>query len=346
MNRNFLIPYTVNNENQIIYSKEINKLININDAIGFNDYTYIISVNDNIINIYSYLNQYNYDETIYLNLENSYNGIYNYVCSGKIDNFINYDYKTKSKRIYALFKNSLNQYLLYYNDEFKELINNDNEEIKYLDKVNYGINLGFTKIKNGVSYLFYIDGNILKSIKIKDLFNDINLIINSGKLNYKCYCYKNNDWEEILINNNLFQLSLINEFTYCCDKINNEIVEYFNIVIKIIELNDYNEILNIQRLIYHIIKINNNIKYCYNYYFGYDKDNQNKIYLTNLIFNNCLMTVDNLNNNSYIIQFINSFDNININYLNLNSELMNKNFYDELQRRKTLNNGLNKYVII
>lgn len=345
LNRNFLIPYTTNNELNYQYDKEYNDLTNINDAIGFNDYTYIISVNDNNINIYSYLNQYNYDETIYLNLEKSYDGNYNYICSGKIDNFINYNFKTKSKRIYALFKNSLNKYLLYYNDEFNEIVNEDNEEIKYLDKVNYGINLGFTKIKNGETYLYYIENNILKSIKIKNLFNDIKLIINVKELNYKSYCYKNNEWEEIEIINNKFKISLINEFTYCCDKINNDIIEYFNFIIKINEIEN-NEIINTQRLIYHIIKIQNDIKYCYNYYFGFDKNNQNIIYLTNLIFNKCLMTVDNLNNNAYIIQFINNtYDNININYLNLNNELMDKEFYNELQRKKTINNGLNKYVI-
>lgn len=342
-NRNFLIPYTLNNDIICDSNKEFNNLTNINDAIGFNDYTYIISVNDNVINIYSYLNQYNYDKDIYLNLEKSYNGNYTYVCSGKIDNLIDYNYKTKSKRIFVLFK-STTDYLIYYNDEFNIITNEDNIEIEYLDKVNYGIKLGFTKIINGKTKLFYIDNNFnIQSIFLNELLtNDFNILANN--INYKCYCYKNDNYEEINIVDNKFNINKINEITYCCDKINNKIIEYFNFIIKLDEIEE-GIITNTQRLIYHIIKYDNEIKYCYNYYLGFDKDNIDKINLTNLIFNNCLMTVDNLNNNAYVIQLLNNFNNININYLNLNDDLIDKDLYKELQLRKTINNGLNKYVM-
>ena len=148
--KNYLVPYYDGNNKEFNYrSYQVNIGV-VKDLIGFDDVTYLISIDnhDNIndIHIMSYDNKFAYEETILLTEENTISiANYNYICSGKIDNLIKWDNISKSKRIFALFgdndnnSNDTKHYLIYYNDTF---INFESQiTISYLEKVNYGIKL-------------------------------------------------------------------------------------------------------------------------------------------------------------------------------------------------------------
>ena len=170
--KNYLVPYYDGNNKEFNYrSYQVNIGV-VKDLIGFDDVTYLISIDnhDNIndIHIMSYDNKFAYEETILLTEENTISiANYNYICSGKIDNLIKWDNISKSKRIFALFgdndnnSNEIKHYLIYYNDTF---INFESQiTIPYLEKVNYGIKLGFIDIVNNQSIIYYlelIDDNI------------------------------------------------------------------------------------------------------------------------------------------------------------------------------------------
>ena len=229
----------------------------------------------------SYDNKFAYEETILLTEENTISiANYNYICSGKIDNLIKWDNISKSKRIFALFgdndnnSNEIKHYLIYYNDTF---INFESQiTIPYLEKVNYGIKLGFIDIVNQsiIYYLELIDDNInVNNVIINSLFTNQTIQIKlDGQLDFNIYVYQGTEWKllnknnegnndyEIIIDEKgnervNIKLSSINEFTYCYDKINEVDYEYMNCIIKILEYDPItNETLNIQRLLYHFIK--------------------------------------------------------------------------------------------
>lgn len=385
--KNFLVPYYDGNDNNYVYEQHLLDIGTIKDIIGFNDTTYLISIDnktdDNFIHIFSYDNKFSYEEKIFLTEENTKNTNeqYVYCCSGKIDEYI--DNNNDVKRIFALFKYSSNDiinFILYYNDNFYNFTSSI--DIPYLEVVNMGMKLGFVDIVENISTIYYLNNNddniTLETQKINEMFNDKNIsILIDGNMNIKLYAYNdtscyyiepikennnenNNENIEIITNENQLisneykiKLSSVNKFTYAYKKINNEDYEYMNCLLKVneIEIIDNEEtIVNVQRFIYHFIKNNNDIKCCYTYYLGYDKDNNtssNKIEpikLTNFIFNNNFMTVDNFTNNLYIIT-LKENNHININYSDLNDTMINSNLYNEIQKRRTINNGSsNKYV--
>lgn len=409
--KNYLVPYYDGNNKEFNYrSYQVNIGV-VKDLIGFDDVTYLISIDnhDNIndIHIMSYDNKFAYEETILLTEENTISiANYNYICSGKIDNLIKWDNISKSKRIFALFgdndnnSNDTKHYLIYYNDTF---INFESQiAIPYLEKVNYGIKLGFIDIVNNQSIIYYlelIDGNInVNNVIINSLFTDQTIQIKlDGQLDFNIYVYQGTEWKLLNKNNESnndnednndyeiiidekgnervnIKLSAINEFTYCYDRINEVDYEYMNCIIKILEYDPItNETLNIQRLLYHFIKqqsISQNqsksFNYLYTYYFGYDKDNTieystdpltiiNPYKLTNIINNSSpndssnainpvlFITVDNLTNNMYLISLLPN-NQVNINFSDFNSHIIDSKLYDEIQHRRTINSGTNKYV--
>lgn len=400
--KNYLVPYYDGNNKEFNYrSYQVNIGV-IKDLIGFDDVTYLISIdNDNDKNIHdihimSYDNKFAYEETILLTEENTISiANYNYICSGKIDNLIEWDNISKSKRIFALFgdnnSNDIKHYLIYYNDTF---INFTSQiTIPYLEKVNYGLKLGFVDNQSIIYYLEIINNSIkINNVIINSLFtNQIIQIKLDGQLNFDIYAYQGTEWKQLKNNNNEgnndyeiiidekgnerinIKLSAINEFTYCYDRINGIDYEYMNCIIKILEYNPITkETLNIQRLLYHFIKqqsISQNqsksFNYLYTYYFGYDKDNTieystdpltiiNPYKLTNIInlslndssnaINPVLfITVDNLTNNMYLISLLQN-NQVNINFSDFNPNIINSKLYDEIQHRRTINSGTNKYV--
>lgn len=405
--KNYLVPYYDGNNKEFNYrSYQVNIGV-VKDLIGFDDVTYLISIDnhDNIndIHIMSYDNKFAYEETILLTEENTISiANYNYICSGKIDNLIKWDNISKSKRIFALFgdndnnSNDTKHYLIYYNDTF---INFDSQiAIPYLEKVNYGIKLGFIDIVNQsiIYYLELIDDNInINNVIINSLFTDQTIQIKlDGQLDFNIYVYQGTEWKPLKNNNNEgnndyeiiidekgnervnIKLSAINEFTYCYDRINEVDYEYMNCIIKILEYDPItNETLNIQRLLYHFIKQStiqnqtNLFNYLYTYFLGYDKDNTieystdpstiiNPYKLTNIInlslndssLNNSnainpvlFITVDNLTNNMYLISLLPN-NQVNINFSDFNSHIIDSKLYDEIQHRRTINSGTNKYV--
>lgn len=400
--KNYLVPYYDGNNKEFNYrSYQVNIGV-VQDLIGFDDVTYLISIDnhDNIndIHIMSYDNKFAYEETILLTEENTISiANYNYICSGKIDNLIEWDNISKSKRIFALFgdnnSNDIKHYLIYYNDTF---INFTSQiTIPYLEKVNYGIKLGFIDIVNQsiIYYLELIDGNInVNTVIINSLFTNQTIQLKlDGQLDFNIYVYQGTEWKllnennegnndyEIIIDEKgnervNIKLSAINEFTYCYDRINEVDYEYMNCIIKILEYDPITkETLNIQRLLYYFIKqqsiLQNQSKsfnYLYTYYFGYDKDNTieystdpltiiNPYKLTNIINNSSLndssnainpvlfITVDNLTNNMYLISLLPN-NQVNINFSDFNSNIINSKLYNEIQHRRTINSGTNKYV--
>ena len=149
-----------------------------------------------------------------------------------------------------------------------------------------------------------------------------------------------------------------------------------NCIIKILEYYPItNETLDIQRLLYHFIKQStiqnqtNLFNYLYTYFLGYDKDNTieystdpstiiNPYKLTNIInlslndssLNNSnsinpvlFITVDNLTNNMYLISLLPN-NQVNINFSDFNSHIIDSKLYNEIQHRRTINSGTNKYV--
>ena len=148
-----------------------------------------------------------------------------------------------------------------------------------------------------------------------------------------------------------------------------------NCIIKILEYDPItNETLNIQRLLYHFIKQStiqnqtNQFNYLYTYFLGYDKDNTieystdpstiiNPYKLTNIIhlplnnsslnnsnsINPLFITIDNLTNNMYLISLLPN-NQVNINFSDFNSHIIDSKLYDEIQHRRTINSGTNKYV--
>ena len=402
--KNYLVPYYDGNNKEFNYrSYQVNIGV-VKDLIGFDDVTYLISIDnhDNIndIHIMSYDNKFAYEETILLTEENTISiANYNYICSGRIDNLIKWDNISKSKRIFALFgdndnnSNEIKHYLIYYNDTF---INFESQiTIPYLEKVNYGIKLGFIDIVNNQSIIYYlelIDGNInVNNVIINSLFTNQTIQIKlDGQLDFNIYVYQGTEWKPLKNNNNEgnndyeiiidekgnervnIKLSAINEFTYCYDRINEVDYEYMNCIIKILEYNPItNETLNIQRLLYHFIKQStiqnqtNLFNYLYTYFLGYDKDNTieystdpsiiiNPYKLTNIInlspndssnaINPVLfITVDNLTNNMYLISLLPN-NQVNINFSDFNSHIIDSKLYNEIQHRRTINSGTNKYV--
>lgn len=400
--KNYLVPYYDGNNKEFNYrSYQVNIGV-VKDLIGFDDVTYLISIDnhDNIndIHIMSYDNKFAYEETILLTEENTISiANYNYICSGKIDNLIKWDNISKSKRIFALFgdndnnSNDTKHYLIYYNDTF---INFESSiAIPYLEKVNYGIKLGFIDIVNQsiIYYLELIDDNInVNNVIINSLFTDQTIQIKlNGQLDFNIYVYQGTEWKllnennegnndyEIIIDEKgnervNIKLSSINEFTYCYDRINEVDYEYMNCIIKILEYDPItNETLNIQRLLYHFIKQStiqnqtNLFNYLYTYFLGYDKDNTieystdpstiiNPYKLTNIIHlspndsSNAInpvlfITVDNLTNNMYLISLLPN-NQVNINFSDFNSYIIDSKLYDEIQHRRTINSGTNKYV--
>ena len=400
--KNYLVPYYDGNNKEFNYrSYQVNIGV-VKDLIGFDDVTYLISIDnhDNIndIHIMSYDNKFAYEETILLTEENTISiANYNYICSGKIDNLIKWDNISKSKRIFALFgdndnnSNEIKHYLIYYNDTF---INFESSiAIPYLEKVNYGIKLGFIDIVNQsiIYYLELIDDNInVNNVIINSLFTDQTIQIKlDGQLDFNIYVYQGTEWKllnennegnndyEIIIDEKgnervNIKLSSINEFTYCYDRINEVDYEYINCIIKILEYDPItNETLNIQRLLYHFIKQStiqnqtNLFNYLYTYFLGYDKDNTieystdpstiiNPYKLTNIIHlspndsSNAInpvlfITVDNLTNNMYLISLLPN-NQVNINFSDFNSHIIDSKLYDEIQHRRTINSGTNKYV--
>ena len=400
--KNYLVPYYDGNNKEFNYrSYQVNIGV-VKDLIGFDDVTYLISIDnhDNIndIHIMSYDNKFAYEETILLTEENTISiANYNYICSGKIDNLIKWDNISKSKRIFALFgdndnnSNDTKHYLIYYNDTF---INFESSiAIPYLEKVNYGIKLGFIDIVNQsiIYYLELIDDNInVNNVIINSLFTNQTIQIKlNGQLDFNIYVYQGTEWKllnennegnndyEIIIDEKgnervNIKLSSINEFTYCYDRINEVDYEYMNCIIKILEYDPItNETLNIQRLLYHFIKQStiqnqtNLFNYLYTYFLGYDKDNTieystdpstiiNPYKLTNIIHlspndsSNAInpvlfITVDNLTNNMYLISLLPN-NQVNINFSDFNSYIIDSKLYDEIQHRRTINSGTNKYV--
>ena len=401
--KNYLVPYYDGNNKEFNYrSYQVNIGV-VKDLIGFDDVTYLISIDnhDNIndIHIMSYDNKFAYEETILLTEENTISiANYNYICSGKIDNLIKWDNISKSKRIFALFgdndnnSNDTKHYLIYYNDTF---INFESSiAIPYLEKVNYGIKLGFIDIVNNQSIIYYlelIDDNInVNNVIINSLFTNQTIQIKlNGQLDFNIYVYQGTEWKllnennegnndyEIIIDEKgnervNIKLSSINEFTYCYDRINEVDYEYMNCIIKILEYDPItNETLNIQRLLYHFIKQStiqnqtNLFNYLYTYFLGYDKDNTieystdpstiiNPYKLTNIIHlspndsSNAInpvlfITVDNLTNNMYLISLLPN-NQVNINFSDFNSYIIDSKLYDEIQHRRTINSGTNKYV--
>ena len=401
--KNYLVPYYDGNNKEFNYrSYQVNIGV-VKDLIGFDDVTYLISIDnhDNIndIHIMSYDNKFAYEETILLTEENTISiANYNYICSGKIDNLIKWDNISKSKRIFALFgdndnnSNDTKHYLIYYNDTF---INFESSiAIPYLEKVNYGIKLGFIDIVNNQSIIYYlelIDDNInVNNVIINSLFTNQTIQIKlDGQLDFNIYVYQGTEWKllnennegnndyEIIIDEKgnervNIKLSSINEFTYCYDRINEVDYEYMNCIIKILEYDPItNETLNIQRLLYHFIKQStiqnqtNLFNYLYTYFLGYDKDNTieystdpstiiNPYKLTNIIHlspndsSNAInpvlfITVDNLTNNMYLISLLPN-NQVNINFSDFNSYIIDSKLYDEIQHRRTINSGTNKYV--
>ena len=400
--KNYLVPYYDGNNKEFNYrSYQVNIGV-VKDLIGFDDVTYLISIDnhDNIndIHIMSYDNKFAYEETILLTEENTISiANYNYICSGKIDNLIKWDNISKSKRIFALFgdndnnSNEIKHYLIYYNDTF---INFESSiAIPYLEKVNYGIKLGFIDIVNQsiIYYLELIDDNInVNNVIINSLFTDQTIQIKlDGQLDFNIYVYQGTEWKllnennegnndyEIIIDEKgnervNIKLSSINEFTYCYDRINEVDYEYINCIIKILEYDPItNETVNIQRLLYHFIKQStiqnqtNLFNYLYTYFLGYDKDNTieystdpstiiNPYKLTNIIHlspndsSNAInpvlfITVDNLTNNMYLISLLPN-NQVNINFSDFNSYIIDSKLYDEIQHRRTINSGTNKYV--
>ena len=400
--KNYLVPYYDGNNKEFNYrSYQVNIGV-VKDLIGFDDVTYLISIDnhDNIndIHIMSYDNKFAYEETILLTEENTISiANYNYICSGKIDNLIKWDNISKSKRIFALFgdndnnSNEIKHYLIYYNDTF---INFESSiAIPYLEKVNYGIKLGFIDIVNQsiIYYLELIDDNInVNNVIINSLFTNQTIQIKlDGQLDFNIYVYQGTEWKllnennegnndyEIIIDEKgnervNIKLSSINEFTYCYDRINEVDYEYMNCIIKILEYDPItNETLNIQRLLYHFIKQStiqnqtNLFNYLYTYFLGYDKDNTieystdpstiiNPYKLTNIIHlspndsSNAInpvlfITVDNLTNNMYLISLLPN-NQVNINFSDFNSHIIDSKLYDEIQHRRTINSGTNKYV--
>ena len=406
--KNYLVPYYDGNNKEFNYrSYQVNIGV-VKDLIGFDDVTYLISIDnhDNIndIHIMSYDNKFAYEETILLTEENTISiANYNYICSGKIDNLIKWDNISKSKRIFALFgdndnnSNEIKHYLIYYNDTF---INFTSQiAIPYLEKVNYGIKLGFINIVNNQSIIYYlelIDGNInVNNVIINSSFTNQTIQIKlDGQLDFNIYVYQGTEWKPLKNNNNEgnndyeiiidekgnervnIKLSAVNEFTYCYDRINEVDYEYMNCIIKILEYDPItNETLNIQRLLYHFIKQStiqnqtNLFKYLYTYFLGYDKDNTieystdpstiiNPYKLTNIInsslndssLNNSnsinpvlFITVDNLTNNMYLISLLPN-NQVNINFSDFNSHIIDSKLYNEIQHRRTINSGTNKYV--
>lgn len=400
--KNYLVPYYDGNNKEFNYrSYQVNIGV-VKDLIGFDDVTYLISIDnhDNIndIHIMSYDNKFAYEETILLTEEKTISiANYNYICSGKIDNLIKWDNISKSKRIFALFgdndnnSNDTKHYLIYYNDTF---INFESQiAIPYLEKVNYGIKLGFIDIVNQsiIYYLELIDGNInVNNVIINSLFTNQTIQIKlDGQLDFNIYVYQGTEWKPLKNNNEgnndyeiiidekgnervSIKLSAINEFTYCYDRINEVDYEYMNCIIKILEYDPItNETLNIQRLLYHFIKQStiqnqtNQFNYLYTYLLGYDKDNTieystdpstiiNPYKLTNIIHlspndsSNAInpvlfITVDNLTNNMYLISLLPN-NQVNINFSDFNSHIIDSKLYDEIQHRRTINSGTNKYV--
>ena len=401
--KNYLVPYYDGNNKEFNYrSYQVNIGV-VQDLIGFDDVTYLISIDnhDNIndIHIMSYDNKFAYEETILLTEENTISiANYNYICSGKIDNLIKWDNISKSKRIFALFgdndnnSNKIKHYLIYYNDTF---INFTSQiTIPYLEKVNYGIKLGFIDIVNQsiIYYLELVDDNInINNVIINSLFTNQTIQIKlDGQLDFNIYVYQGTEWKPLKNNNNEgnndyeiiidekgnervnIKLSAINEFTYCYDRINEVDYEYMNCIIKILEYDPItNETLNIQRLLYHFIKQStiqnqtNLFNYLYTYFLGYDKDNTieystdpstiiNPYKLTNIIHlslndsSNAInpvlfITVDNLTNNMYLISLLPN-NQVNINFSDFNSNIIDSKLYDEIQHRRTINSGTNKYV--
>lgn len=400
--KNYLVPYYDGNNKEFNYrSYQVNIGV-VKDLIGFDDVTYLISIDnhDNIndIHIMSYDNKFAYEETILLTEEKTISiANYNYICSGKIDNLIKWDNISKSKRIFALFgdndnnSNDTKHYLIYYNDTF---INFESQiAIPYLEKVNYGIKLGFIDIVNQsiIYYLELIDGNInINNVIINSLFTNQTIQIKlDGQLDFNIYVYQGTEWKPLKNNNEgnndyeiiidekgnervSIKLSAINEFTYCYDRINEVDYEYMNCIIKILEYDPItNETLNIQRLLYHFIKQStiqnqtNQFNYLYTYLLGYDKDNTieystdpstiiNPYKLTNIIHlshndsSNAInpvlfITVDNLTNNMYLISLLPN-NQVNINFSDFNSHIIDSKLYDEIQHRRTINSGTNKYV--
>lgn len=412
--KNYLVPYYDGNNKKFNYrSYQVNIGV-IKDLIGFDDVTYLISINNdddkNIhdIHIMSYDNKFAYEETILLTEENTIsNANYNYICSGKIDNLIKWDNISKSKRIFALFgdndnnSNDIKHYLIYYNDTFIKFASQIT--IPYLEKVNYGIKLGFIDIVNNQSTIYYLENTNqelisndiiigVNSVVINSLFTDQTIQIKlDGQLIFDIYAYQGTEWKLLKNNNNEgnnnyeiiidqgnervnIKLSAINEFTYCYDRINKVDYEYMNCIIKILEYDPITkETLNIQRLLYHFIKQQqlsqnqlNSFNYLYTYYFGYDKDNTieyssnpstiiNPYKLTNIINNlqsndslNAInpvlfITVDNLTNNMYLISLLPN-NQVNINFSDFNSNIIDSELYNEIQHRRTINSGTNKYV--
>ena len=99
----------------------------------------------------------------------------------------------------------LKHYLIYYNDTF---INFESQiTIPYLEKVNYGIKLGFIDIVNNQSIIYYLE-------LIDDTINVNNVIINSlftnqtiqikldGQLDFNIYVYQGTEWKPLKNNNN------------------------------------------------------------------------------------------------------------------------------------------------
>ena len=400
--KNYLVPYYDGNNKEFNYrSYQVNIGI-VKDLIGFDDVTYLISIDnhDNIndIHIMSYDNKFAYEETILLTEENTISiANYNYICSGKIDNLIKWDNISKSKRIFALFgdndnnSNEIKHYLIYYNDTF---INFESQiTIPYLENVNYGIKLGFIDIVNNQSIIYYlelIDDNInVNNVIINSLFTNQTIQIKlDGQLDFNIYVYQGTEWKPLKNNNNEgnndyeiiidekgnervnIKLSAVNEFTYCYDRINEVDYEYMNCIIKILEYDPItNETLNIQRLLYHFIKQStiqnqtNLFKYLYTYFLGDEKDNTieystdpstiiNPYKLTNIInlslnnsnsINPMFITVDNLTNNMYLISLLPN-NQVNINFSDFNSHIIDSKLYNEIQHRRTINSGTNKYV--
>ena len=398
--KNYLVPYYDGNNKEFNYrSYQVNIGV-IKDLIGFDDVTYLISIDDNKnIHVMSYDNKFAYEKTILLTEENTISiANYNYICSGKIDNLIRWDNVSKSKRIFALFgdndnnSNDTKHYLIYYNDTF---INFESQiTIPYLEKVNYGIKLGFIDIVDNQSIIYYleiINNNInINTVIINSLFTNQTIQIKlDGQLDFDIYAYQGTEWKllknkddkdnesnndyEIIIDEKgnervNIKLSAINEFTYCYDKINEVDYEYMNCIIKISEYDPITkETLNIQRLLYHFIKQQsiknqiNSFNYLYTYFLGYDKDNTieystnpstiiNPYKLTNIINNSSnainsvlFITVDNLTNNMYLISLLPN-NQVNINFSDFNTNIINSKLYDEIQHRRTINSGTNKYV--
>lgn len=423
--KNYLVPYYDGNNKEFNYrSYQVNIGV-IKDLIGFDDVTYLISIdNDNDKNIHdihimSYDNKFAYEETILLTEENTITiSNYNYICSGKIDNLIKWDNISKSKRIFTLFGyndnniNDIKNYLIYYNDTFIKFTSPIT--IPYLEKVNYGLKLGFVVIVNNQSIIYYLEiinqeliGDVINvnSVVINSLFTDQTIQIKlDGQLDFNIYAYQGTEWKPLKNNNNEgnndyeiiidekgnerinIKLSAINEFTYCYNRINEVDYEYMNCIIKILEYDPVtNETLNIQRLLYHFIKQQSTLQsqqksfnYLYTYYFGYDKDNTieystnpstiiNPYKLTNIINNSSpndstnnnelsnnnnstnainpvlFITVDNLTNNMYLISLLPN-NQVNINFSDFNSYIIDSKLYNEIQHRRTINSGTNKYI--